>query len=341
MEWVDKMNRKEMFNNFLKDTEGKYIPAEFTESRLDSVNKLLDMSKNKVNIIADIDKFILSEIQSQLNKKKYTKINVLCGGGVDSNYLLILLAKNFQSIEIGAVCGLTKSNYIDLKSTRAICDKYNLNYKEHSISKSELEQSLIDFYEVNKRLPNDVAAPIINVLIKKAKSVDEDVLIVDGQYADTVLFANPQNTFFRLTEKISLIEFNTQSSYFKNKIHKLNFYLKLMLSNKESKIRSLCRLNNSPEINKYLLKSLKQFNAELVLQAVFFKILIEYREKDKYLLSDNVFSPFYSDELLLHSYKVNTSLFSLYNKKKHLREFVKTNCPEAYKYMKSRTFESE
>ncbi len=330
-----------MFNDFLKKTEGKFIPVSFTESRLDSVTKLLNRSKIKVNAITDIDKFILSQIQSQLNKKKYTKINVLCGGGVDSNYLLILLAKNYQSIEIEAVCGLTKSNSADLKSTKSICNKYNLSYKEYSISKPELEQSLSDFYEVNNRLPNDVAAPIINALIKKAKSVDEEVLIIDGQYADTVLFANPQNTFFRLTEKISLIEFNTQSSYFKNKIHKLNYYLKLTLSNKESKIRSLCRLNNSPEINKYLLKSLKQFNAELVLQAVFFKILIEYREKDKYLLSDNVFSPFYSDELLLHSYQVNTSFFSLCNKKKHLRKFVKANCPEAYKYMKSRTFESE
>ncbi|PKG65440.1 MULTISPECIES: hypothetical protein [Pseudoalteromonas] len=335
------MNESGRFNQFIDATGGKFVPAEFAEAKLDSVSRLLASSYNSRITLNNIDEFILSKIKSRFQQGKYSKISVLCGGGVDSNYLLLLIAKYFPLVELEAVCGLTKSNSEDLKSTKIICKKYNVKYVEVTISKSELEKSLSEFFTKKNRLPNDVAAPIINVLINKAKSDSDNVLVIDGQYADTTLFANPQNTFFRLSKWLGLFNFRSKNKLDTNAFLKFSYYLKLLFSRTENKIFELCRLEYSEKIMLYISEQLRNYDRELVMQAIFFKVLIEFREKDKYLLSEDVYSPFYSDDLFLASYDQNTSVFDLRDKKKYLRNFVRINCPEAVKHMKSRTFESE
>ena len=136
----------ERFNQFIDATGGKFVPAEFAEAKLEGVSNLLAGSCNSRIILNNIDEFILSKIKSKFQQGGYSKISVLCGGGVDSNYLLLLIAKYFPLVELEAVCGLTKSNSEDLKSTKIICKKYGAKYVEITISKSELEKSLDEFF---------------------------------------------------------------------------------------------------------------------------------------------------------------------------------------------------
>lgn len=337
---------KILFADFLFQVKGGFVPEKYFKKQIDCVSEWL----RRLNFEElDVKNWDLIDRISLNIKKKVTKGKSLCilaGGGVDSNFLIILTRLLFPEKKIYVICGLTKNNQNDLNSTKLICDKYRINMYVYAINDHEKEQALIAFLRHEERYPYDVTMPLLYCLIKKGYDIDSECEVMDGQFADTVLFANPQNLLYNCIKGLkvkNVIAFKLLNSFKERFIRddRLKLVIDLVLKKESEKILLLSRVENTNDTVAIVEDLLQRFSSELVFQAIFFKLLLEYRERDKYRLNKDVISPFDDDVIFKYSYVLLGRRCILRKKKKELHNFIRFHCPSSVTHMKSRSFEPE
>lgn len=333
------------FDSFLLYATGRLVTEEYVAKEYEDVLSFMEKVKggmNDVNNFSLIDRMVCN-IKEKVDEGK--SLCVMAGGGVDSNFLIILSRLIFSEKKIFVVCGRTKSNENDLKSTYLICEKFNVDFYSYRINKEDKEAAIYDFVRCQGRYPNDVVMPLMCSLIKKAYEVDCDCQIMDGQFADTVLFSNPQNLAFDFVKGIEVKQSLLRSflMFAGNNLmnDKINVILRLMTLGIADKIIYLTRLQGTERVANMINFMIGKYSPELVLQSVFYKILINYRERDKYVLNGEVISPFDDNDIFVYSY-LNLRRRNVFKpKKKVLKDFIKCHCPESVSMMRSRSFEPE
>jgi len=231
-------------------------------------------------------------------------VAVLCGGGVDSNFLLALLCENFSNVSI--ISAETTNNSRDLESTAKLNMKLGRKWVRNRYSRERLALEASLFFEKHARIPNDQATPLVQCMLKEAQNLGADI-VVDGQYADTVLFANPQNTLFSKIGKIPGFFAPSYLGSTKEPASKLKLLSALLFVNPALKMMILSRLHFNSEIYDFLteLSKFKSNDANLIFQLLFWFGLLKTRERDKYKLAEKnfVFSPFDDIDILLSASK--------------------------------------
>ncbi|MDA9986290.1 hypothetical protein N9E26_00990, partial [bacterium] len=199
------------------------------------------------------------------------------------------------------------------------------------------------------RLPRDIAQPLHNLLISKIRSDNPSAVIIDGQYADTLMFANPQNMFFnwwKLTANNVVLRWFVKATGMTNIVAlnkgqtKLRDLFATICADKVSLIAWLCRLDPTLSVKESLNKLLNRYPSEVVMQVVFYKVLLDFREKDKYILCPEVVSPFHDIKLMIHSWSAPKLYNSLLMRKKPIWNYIKCNHPNVAKLVKRRSFEA-
>lgn len=257
-------------------------------------------------------------------------IGILCGGGVDSTYLLVacsLLKKN-----ITAISSISDGNEKSLQQIDAFCLPRGHVHIKRIISDDTYSRRAAEFEEMHGRAPRDPVAPVVSELSHVAKEHSVSIL-VDGQYADTVLFQNPQNKLFKSTwflPKIPSRIRNINETHDYSKKIQLFTYLSLSLSDK---ILYLCRIEITEASTALVEHLLSQFDANMVLQLIFWHALLNYRERDKYKC---VYTPVYSPfEEISYIYMLKGRDFKM---KEEMKYFIKKNSGIDLSVIRSRSF---
>lgn len=319
----------ERFSRFQKVTNGKCISVNLFFRELASIEaslKVIRATPTYSDSLNDFDNTIARKISSYHGRKI-----IMCGGGIDSTYLLI------QSIACGikadAISAVTRDNHEGLLLIDEICKKNGLHHHKVEANDLELCKSLDEFYSLKKRLPNDPIAPLVHVISKHALNLGYHTCI-DGQFADTVFYANPQNRLLAFAKTIPRI---FPPSKFSNEIHKqdrlsqLIYFFRLSLA---QKVLYLARVEITLEAERATAALLNTNKAQDVLQVIFWHVLLKYRERDKYVLtSDFIKSPF--DDL---TYLQNFSKLPPATAKEHLRRSIQAQYPSAKKKLHSASF---
>lgn len=319
------------FADFLNHVEKLTFSTDALLERSDRILRRLDEVKKysgDISIEKDVD-IRLEEIAARF---EYPAI--LCGGGIDSNYLLVKLSElGLRPLVVSAV---TTGNMRALESVKVIVEKYGLDWHSKSHENVELEFAINKFYDKFGRLPNDQAMPLVWCLGDYAMARGADA-VIDGQFADTVLFANPQNYLFKKTRSIKLprLLFDSTNIEKRNKAIAGYYYLSLTI---EERILFLCRAENSSKSRAFMSSLLGNYESEHVLQCVFYEFLLDVRERDKYrAMSIEVTSPFDDFDYLACS---SRSVVRGKKQKKFMVDYIRKHVPAAVALMESKSFEA-
>ncbi|NRP26532.1 hypothetical protein XMD420_000115 [Marinobacterium sp. xm-d-420] len=288
---------------------------EITEKDLDCVEEKIQIYKKYNFKMLNIDD-VFEKIDENLKKKITDKrFGLLCGGGIDSNYLL---AKSLSwGIEPIVISAATKGNESELKLLSDFCIDMKIEHHVLDIDISKIENKSNMIKKELGRYPNDQAAPLVRMLVERAQKENCEI-VIDGQFADTLLFANPQNFLFKKTHRFTstLLKYDNRPSEIGVKIVKI---IKYLTYNKIDKILFLSRLYFFDDnVYRRMSNIINYINPELLLQLLFWHVLMTKRERDKYInLPLEVFSPFDDETLLFEVMKLvenDSILRGKYNK---------------------------
>ena len=272
-----------------------------------------------------IHEYVKQEIDQLPNE-----FGLLAGGGVDSTYLLVLA--NALGKKVTAISSRTAENYKSLKELDHFCEIHELDHLVFDVPLERYKFQRDTFRRKFKRAPRDPVAPIVNELTLEAKKYGLELLI-DGQFADTALFCNPQNNLFNLSSNLPGAQLNMDKNnkyHFKNKKQQL---LRYLLMNKTQKILYLCRIQMTKRTQNLVTELLKCFDAKIVLQVIFWDVLLKYREYDKYLNNQiKIISPFNNFDLLHFQFYQNLDV------KKYMKLFISSNSEIYVDKIKSMSF---
>lgn len=230
-------------------------------------------------------------------------IGLLGGGGTDSTYALAILTRlGFKNIKV--ISYRTQNNTASLEFLDDVCSKYNYEHHILTDNKLKLETQYLKFVSAQSRMPRDIAAPVQQSLFQYLNEIGVD-LMIDGQYADSVLNMNPQDAFLAVNLKIrkhyfvsATISMAVRSIIEANKVLKnrtiIKNYKKLWyLDSKCSTemILKLARVESSRRTCALVEEASGRLGISEIYKKLFQNCLLRYREKDKYLLTE-IFSPF-------------------------------------------------
>lgn len=316
----------EAFNNY---TCGYVVPSKILfQKKSQIINRLRNFrdSHNEKEIEDDIFKIVDKTLLS-LNQRAV----VMCGGGVDSTFLLLRAAE--LSLNFDAVSAATGNNEDGLLLVDEICSYYGL---KHYKFKPDIEskRAFLNRFEANYgRLPNDPVVPLVSQITDFSKSLNYE-LCIDGQFADTIFFANPQNKLAAKTMLIPGIPFTPIGTDNSHKKHKLNQLARYIFLNRPRRVLFLCRIEITNDAISFIKELLKENDFQHVMQAIFWEVLIDIRERDKYLLTSlPIVSPFDSDTLFFASATDTLGLG-----KKILRRYIEQKFSKAKKHLHSASF---
>lgn len=314
------------YKEFKEITKGKRFSVKGYEGMFENkIQKSLEISDIK-NI--DVNKTIEKKI-TKIKRNK--KVGLLCGGGIDSNYLLVKLGELGYDVNVYSFD--TEKNQYELQSVKMLCKGIGFPCKTVQFEDKLIESALDKFYGEYGRYPNDTAAPMVSCLVDQAAKDKCDV-VMDGQYADTVLFANPQNIIFEL-KSIPFLRSAAKESY--ESLSSLNYWFEILLSSKLRRVFLLSRIIPTDRFVDFIGGLLSRYDASLIFQLVFFECLMYFREADKYkAIALDVCSPFYDYDIFLSSWvgKVRGK-----KSKRFLYDYVCDYWPEVCPYIVSRSFD--
>lgn len=319
------------YAEFQKHASGYVVPSKFLfdkESQVTNCLKRFNSSRTELNMKEEIfrvvDKSLLTAGQ---------RASVMCGGGVDSTFLLIRAAE--LSLNYDAISAATGNNIRGLMLVDQICSKYGLKHYKFSPNVKNSKKFLNKFNAEYGRLPNDPVVPLVFEITEFAKSLNYEMCI-DGQFADTIFFANPQNKLAAKTRLVPGLPFSPSGIDRSHKKHKLNQLSSFIRLDMPRRILFLSRIELEEAAIRFVADLLKYFHYQHVLQAIFWEVLINYRERDKYLLTDiPIRSPFDSEALFVAS-AVNDLGFG----KRILRSYVEERFRDARTLLHSASFRS-
>lgn len=246
--------------------------------------------------------------------KPEKKIGLLGGGGTDSTFLLSCLHQLDRQPDVYSI--ETAANYSALSQLEKICSHFDIRHRKIRMTDELIDAHVSNFQVSINRLPRDPVVPAVMEIASRALADGLDVLI-DGQFADTVSFSNPQNTL--LSKTISSLR-NSKNLLNVNRLHgrskPLQFSQYILLSLPD-KILFLSRVEITPQTTMIVQKFLEKNEPNAVLQSLFWHCTLVNRERDKYLCNKvEIFCPFDSEDLLRRFYLCRTNI------KKIMREEI-------------------
>ena len=246
---------------------------------------------------------------------------ILAGGGLDSNFLIALAIKH--SLDPIILSASTGKNTKHLETLKKVSRKYDFKHIIYTPSDSELEVQLSRFIQLEHRMPNDPVTPLVMHLCEKAKQEGAQI-VMDGQFADTVLFANPQNFLLKILMSLPSLDLGFGSQF----LHKISMrqaqVFGLIFTNIVEQLQFLSRVEltfaQKNQISVWI--EHERINPQWILQGLFWTVLMPQRERDKYTCASlPIKSPFDRVDLLCSSMQQirieNQSLFG-YSRKKFL-----------------------
>ncbi len=335
------------FTQFLLEKKELLFDFETLNQEIDKITQIIDIlelaSKASKETLYGTNFDINTYLRDWLHANVKQTNCILAGGGVDSTYILLQLSKIIDSNKLKVLTGKTKNNSPEVKSLSSICT--NLGVIHHVIEPSikELEVHLNRFIKQNDRTPNDIAQPIIDLLKDYALYNFKTECIIDGQYADTNMYCNPQNKFWILFKFFSILPSISIAAKIQTLKNKYLRHIYFALSSKSIKILYLCNIKINRKSIKLInsLLSRSSLDSEIIMQIIFKNVLLKNRESDKYKCSPRVLSPFDSDELFvdatLNRQKYRKGIFCF---KYPIKNYISREFPEFRNQFKSRSFES-
>ena len=327
--------------------ENNFVKSE-VEDAIKNVEKLLQEDyKNIESMEKRIQHKVLNKLKLRLRKSN--NVGLLCSGGEDSIYLLMILVRDL-GLKPKLLCYQTKNNSSDVNRLKSISENLDLELSLYDKSNLDRYAAYKKFIEIQKRQPNDIAQPVHNALYFKAIEDHGCDVVIDGQFCDTVLLSNPQNHFLLWMEgypKLLKSAINFLNYLPLNKEKKLKTRLLHLqdLIGSSSSVEHIFKLINLQDPDKELILSTKdaieKFGTQLTFSMYFFYCLLVKRERDKYLLCPDLFSPF--DDF---SFAIETSInlpqvLGFFVRKKPIRNLCKKSFPKLFRFQNTLPFEIE
>ena len=299
----------------------------------------------------ELNDFILEDIVSKLEARlvKGNTIGLLCSGGEDSIYLLMALVRGLgKSPKL--FCYETKNNSSDVKRLKKIANILNLELYLFDSDNLDRSAAYKIFIESQKRPPNDLAQPVHNALYFEAVENHDCDVVIDGQFCDTVLLSNPQNHFLLWMEKhpvlirlaikfLNYLPLN-KSSKFSSRLSYLQD-----LSDTSTSIERIFKLINlkNPDEDVITLTGglVDKFGTQLTFSICFFYCLLAVRERDKYLLCPDLFSPFDDFSFAIICSRNIEQVLGSFVRKKPIRNVCKKYFPSLFRLQNTLPFELE
>jgi hypothetical protein len=284
---------------------------------------------------------IITELRRILAELPGSDLVILAGGGLDSNVLIGLATDPAIGKTVHVLSCVTRDNGFEQANLAAFCQELGLGFERIAPTDAELEDEIATFRASEGRLPNDIAQPMVAVMCRHAAATFPGVPVVDGQYADTYMYSNPQNLYFRMTRPLSLLPgvglFARMQKIGNKRIRHLLFCLAAL----PLKCLHLCGIQITPATcaaMRRLLQDNRDLPAETVMQAVFCEVMLHYRESDKYVGSPGIVSPFGTLALFFHCTH-NIALYSRFRQTKiPLHRYFRLAFPAYYAGTQSRSF---
>ena len=318
------------------------IPYKFLEIQAVTIEERCDELIRLMGIRGDFDlhKYIGDKLVDTVGQKPIT---IFAGGGLDSNYLLLRCISIFGSNRITVQCALTKSNSEEVCNLNELCIKENVNINIYSPTEKDIEYQISRFQSKFSRLPNDVAQPLLNHLARESIKQDISSIMLDGQYADTFMFSNPQNLYWRATKLLSFVDSIWAAKNIVKNNSKLWRFFAFSFFKPAYKIAFLCNIAIERESILYIESICNHYKGvldnELIFQTFFSGVTLAYRESDKYLLHADIISPFKSDDLFLDACRNRGKYRGVWEKKIPLRRYINDYYPSYKAHSKTRSFE--
>lgn len=314
----------------------------------EEVNKFIKLEGKALDELDDIIfKIIVSKLAARLSTGK--TIGLLCSGGEDSIYLLIALVKGL-GIYPKLFCYETKNNSKDVKRLKKIASLWNLELYLFNSENLDRLKAYEAFIKSEKRPPNDLAQPAHNALYFQAINNHGCDIVVDGQFCDTVLLSNPQNHFLLWVKKypaliklalgiLNYLPFK-KSGKVSTRLSHLNSLIDA--STLLDMMFELINLSQSDdEVQAFASQLMEKFGIQLTFAIYFFYCLLQVRERDKYILCPDLFSPFDDFSLAVISSSNIDQVLGLFVRKKPIRNICKKHFPGLFRLQNTLPFELE
>ena len=311
------------------------------------VSKITSEKIDKLDMKDYLFNDLLLKIKNKIEGK--TNIGLLCSGGEDSVYLLIILVK-YLNIRPKLFCYESKNNKKDVIRLKKISYAYDLQLNIFGISNLDIENSYRLFIKNQSRPPNDMAQPVHNALYEEAiKNFNCDI-VIDGQFCDTVLLSNPQNHFLlwyesynfflkQLIRVLNLIPFKENK-----KTHQRIVFLNELFNSPDS-VAVILRLVNFDEPDDFTIEYTRnlqgKIGTQLTFSVYFFSLLLSLRERDKYLQCPELYSPFDDFRYAAYANHNIDQIIDLFIRKKPIRYMCKKHFPKLFKFQNTLPFELE
>lgn len=334
------------FDDYLSDYLALTVPERFVAVQLDlvrdSCHSIVELAKNKP---LQLEEMVLKNIVDALDGRD--RLVILTSGGADSAYLLSLVCRRVPHIDVFAYLGVTANNTPESEVAEQLCERLGVKLVKVIPNTTDLELQLKLFHEKTGRYPHDVAQPLHNYLVQTARRDIGRCLVIDGQYADTLMFANPQNIFVdfwyaltfggkfsklipsRLRQRIKLV----------SRRFEMLDPVRSVIHDATSIVIWLCRLEGTEKNREVIDSLLQSYPVKLVLQVVFLHVLLRFRESDKYVLPEDTVSPFYSELLLADAWHNRYQYNWVFDRKRPIKYSLKMHHPDLYAGLRRRSFE--
>lgn len=311
------------------ELEGLVVPEDYFLQFSDLIIRSLDMANGFICSKEEIFEEIHNQIVAKLENLPQ-KIGVLCGGGVDSTYLLTICS--VLKKDIVAISSISSDNSLALTQLDRFCSARGYLHIKHVLTDSVYQKRVDEFKKIYDRNPRDPVAPIVSELANVARQ-NSVLTLIDGQFADTAFFQNPQNKLFNATHafpKILPKLTNVNGTHKFSKTIQLLTYFTLTLP---EKILYLCRVEITRATVRFVEKLLVKNEPKTILQIIFWQVLLNYRERDKYKnIQVGIYSPFDEIEFL---YMLNKRYVNI---KKEMKNFITKNSEIDLSIIKSSSF---
>lgn len=323
------------FNSFLRHTH-KFLVSDdvLFQNKVKIETQLMEIQNTSRRGI-ELKEMISDRLKPHIGKP----CHILAGGGVDSNVLIAIL-DDLKVTNVTVWTYLSDTNADEVNNLKKLCKKIGFNHFVYRAKELDFEREIREFQEKYKRYPNDIATPIVGALARRAVDVSgENTVVIDGQYADTYLFANPQNKYFWFTKYCSIVSSVSLYSLVQGLNRKLISHFLFIFSCIEIKILYLSRIHIS-KASVALIRQLRinsNVADEVLLQVIFKLILLTQREYDKYMMHPEINSPFKSHEIFVQS-ALETNIKQELPNKKSVYRIMNDLQPEFTSKTKNRSF---
>jgi len=335
----NKVNNQSAYGYFSLKISHKLVSSSFFLEAIDSIERKISEVKT-ISLESDFN--VAEHIKSQILTNNFpgSKVVVFAGGGVDSNALLIMLSE--LEITCLVFSYVNANNKSEVDTLIELCGCLGFEHRALRSDSINLDIPLRRFVERFGRYPRDVAAPIVTALLEASIDEGDHLVAFDGQYADTMMCANPQNRLYLLGNNLPQVIPNTIALWLLDKIQNKRIRKAMgLISSREVMYLTLCDIaveQKSISAVKAIIDRHPNCNL-LVFQCIFLGCLLKYRESDKYLLyPSKIISPFHSLKILKDSITYPRRYNSLLNNKIPLRKYVRKRFPGLTLSVKSQSF---